>query len=93
MSGRVAGGSAQRVDDAVLELQRAEMSMRDGRMAAAEVARQRGRGAEVHRPVDGAHRRVELLRIARLEAGDFQEHAAGDPRPQAGAIGALERRR
>ena len=81
----------QGVDYAVLELQGPEVRVRDRGVAAAELTREGGRGPEVQAPVDLAHRSVELLGVARRELGELEEHAIRDARPQAGAVGALQR--
>ena len=81
---------AQRIDDAVLELEGPEMRVRDRRMAATELAGERRLRPKVRRPVDAGDAVVEFRRVARLELRDLEEHPVGDARPQAGAVGALE---
>src|SRR5215470_14632652 len=88
-----AGGRAQRIDDAVLELQRTELGMRDRWMAPAEIAGERGTGSELRGPVEGGDRGVKFARIVRLEARELQVHTVRGARPQAGAVRALERAR
>src|SRR5579871_1830374 len=83
-------GSAQCVDDRVLDLQRAEMRVGDGRMPPAELAGQRRAGTEVQRPVDLANPRVELLRVVRLELRNLEKYAVRGARPQAGTVGAFK---
>ena len=56
-------------------------------MFAGEVAGDRARRIDVFAPVDGARRLVELRVGCCRELRDDQEHAAGDARFQAGAIG------
>src|SRR5262249_32617918 len=70
---------------AVLQPQRAEMAVGDGRVAAAELTRERRLRSQVLRPVEARDRGVELRLVARLELRDLEEHAVGDPRPEAGA--------
>src|SRR5215468_1523128 len=88
-----ASGRAQRIDDAVLELQGTELCMRDRWMAPAEIAGERGTGSELRGPVEGGDRGVKLARIVRLEARELQIHTVRGARPQAGAVRALERAR
>ena len=86
-----AGGEAQRIDNAVLELQRPEVTMSDRGVPPAEVARQRSGRPQVSGPVDAAHGRVKLIRVARLELHELEKHPVGGARPQAGSIGTLQR--
>ena len=86
-----AGGESQRIDDAVLELERPEVSVGDRGVPPAEIARQGGAGRQVRRPVDLAHRGMELIRVARIETSELDEHTVGDARPEARAVDALER--
>src|SRR5205807_781957 len=51
-----AGGESQRIDDAVLELERPEVSVGDRGVPPAEIARQGGAGRQVRRPVELATR-------------------------------------
>src|SRR5204863_7408727 len=48
-------------------------------------------GRQVRRPVDLAHRGMELIRVARIETSELDEHTVGDARPEARAVDALER--
>ncbi len=84
------GGTAQGIDDAVLELERPEVGVRDRRVAAAELAGERRSGTQVRAPVDAHDSGVELGGGARLELAHFQVDPVGDARPQAGAVGGLE---
>ena len=85
---------AELVDDGVLDLERAEMGVRDSRSAGAEIDRQSAVAAQVFPPIDATRALVERLGGGRLEGGEVEKHAAGDARPEAGAVadgeGALE---
>ncbi len=76
----------QAVDNRILQLQRPKMRVRDGRMLAREVARDRRTGRDVGSPIDTHGPRVELICRARLELGKLEEYAIRRARPQARAI-------
>jgi hypothetical protein len=84
------GVVAQAIADRILEAQRPEARVRDGRMSAAEVAGQRTRRIHVRSPVDGARGLVELRVAGRLELRHDQEHARGHAGFETGAIGHRE---
>ena len=73
---------ADLIDDGVLDLERV-----------VGVDGERVVGAELLGPADGAHAVVERLLIGGVDGRQRQEDAAGHARPQAGAIGDLERAR
>ncbi len=67
----VAGPGAKSVADRILQLQRAEVRMRDLRMLAGEIAGERGRRAQMARPIDAPHLRIELIGGGGRETGDL----------------------
>src|SRR2546429_4937898 len=82
-----------RVDDRVLQLQRAKMSVGDGRMMPAEVARQGGIRPEVSGPIGATHSRIKRISVGGLESRQLQEDPIRHPRPKPGAIRNLQRSR
>src|SRR5579872_3398552 len=58
------------------------MSMRDGRMPAAEFAGECRASSQVRRPVHGPHRRVKLIRALSIEPGNLEEDAICNARLQ-----------
>ena len=88
---QAAGGGAELVDDRVLDAHRAEARVPDPVVDAGEVDRQRVVHREVARPVDGLRGLVEVVAVGGRPARDRQQDAAGDPRPEAGAVRGLER--
>jgi hypothetical protein len=84
---------AQLVDDRVLHLQRAVVGVRDPGAHRVEVDRERRARQQVRRPVDLAGGRVQRFRGFGPRVVDLPQHAAGRPRPQAGAVRGLERAR
>ena len=81
---------AHRIDDSVLQLQRAEMRMRDGRMLPTEIAGERGARPKMLGPVDLTNSVIKRLRIDRLEPSHLEKHAIRHSRPQTRAISDLE---
>ncbi|MNN06627.1 hypothetical protein D3C81_1194240 [compost metagenome] len=63
------------------------MGVVDARATAGELHRQAARGQHVFAPVDRAHGLVQRLGVIHREAAEHQQHAVGQPRPQAQAIG------
>ena len=86
-----AGRGAELVDDRVLDAHRAEARVPDPVVDAGEVDGQRGVDVEVARPVDSLCGLVELVSVCGLAARHREQDAAGEPRPQAGAVRRLER--
>jgi hypothetical protein len=78
---------AQLVDDRVLDLQRAEVGVVDARAMAAELHRQGAVGRQVVGPVDRVHAVVEVFGVLHREALEHQQHAVGQARPEAQAVG------
>ena len=74
---------ADLIDDGVLDLERdARRVDGDGLI-----------GPEMLGPANGAHAVVERAIVSGVDGGEVQQDAAGHARPQAGAIGDLERAR
>ncbi|MNZ79882.1 hypothetical protein D3C78_984970 [compost metagenome] len=78
---------AQFVDDGILDLQRAEVGVVDARAMAAELDRQGTVGRQVIGPVDSVHAIVKVVGIFHVEALEHQQHAVGQTRPEAQAVG------
>ena len=82
-----AAALADLVDDRILDALRRELGMLDLRPRAIDSDREGLLRAEVFGPVDRAHAGVKGIRVRRGELGQWQQHTAGDPRPEADAIG------
>ncbi|MCY1292059.1 hypothetical protein D9M70_412710 [compost metagenome] len=86
----LAAALAQAVDDGVLDLERTEVGVVDAGAMAAELHGEAAIGRQMLGPVDGQHVVVELVGIGHAEALEHQQHAVGQARPQAQAIGHLQ---
>ena len=86
----IAIGSAQLVDDRILDLQRAEVGVVDARTLAAELHRQAASRQQVIVPVDIQHAVIQVFGILHREARQHQQHTVGQTRPQAQAVSRLQ---
>ncbi|MNZ78299.1 hypothetical protein D3C78_968680 [compost metagenome] len=77
---------AQVVDDGILDLQCAEVSVIDTRAAPAELHRQAAARIQVIAPRDAAHAHVEFLGVRHREPREHHQHPVGQARPEAEAI-------
>jgi hypothetical protein len=75
-----------RIDDRVFEFQRAEMSVGDGGMVAAEVARKGCIRAQVLCPVDFPDGTIEAFGVSSIKPGQLEKHPVRHARPEASAI-------
>src|SRR6185437_3042420 len=75
-----------RINNRVLEFQRAKVRVGDRRMVTAEVTCEGRPGAEMPGPVNFANRAVEPFGIRDVEARQLQKDPVGDPRPQASTV-------
>ena len=82
---------AKAVDDGVLDLLRPEDGVRDRRAGARKIDRERAVGREVLLPGEGADAGVERRGVDGRDGAERQQDARGEPRPEAGAVGGLER--
>ncbi len=87
MDGRSPVAGAQLVDDRILDLQRAEVGVVDARAVTAELHRQGAVRDHVVGPVDIQHAMVEVFGVLHREALEDQQHAVGQARPEAQAVG------
>ena len=78
---------AEAIGECIFHAQRREVRMRDRVRAAGDIDRERARDVEQGRPVDRARAEVERIGVRNLHEVQRQQHAAREPRPQAGAIG------
>ena len=83
----LAGRGAQFVDDRILDLQRPEVGVVDPRAVAAELYREGTVGDHVVSPLDVQHAVVKILGVFHRETLEHQQHAVGQARPEAQAVG------
>jgi len=77
----------QLVDNRVLDLQGAEVSVVDPRTMPAELHGQGAIGGQVILPVDGVDAVVQVIGVLHREALEDQQHAVAQARPKAQAVG------
>ena len=82
----LAEGIAKAVDHRVLDAQRRELEALQRALLRRDVDAQRALDTEVARPVDGAHRCVEVVLVAIVEFADAPQDARGEPRPEVRAV-------
>jgi hypothetical protein len=85
------GAFAEAIRDRVLDLQARVMRMTDRGRAARDLDGKTCPDVEQFRPVDPSRSFIELAGVGHVETGQRQQDAVGQARPQAGAIGDLQR--
>ena len=88
--GPFAEALAELVGDGVLDPQGGELAVGDGRVDQGGVHREGRFPVEMVVPQDLAAAGVEGVRVRRVEVGQFEQDARGEPGPEAGPVAALQ---